>query len=223
VNTDDLIRRIAEAGAPVRRLPPPWRRTLTWLAIAVPYVAVVIWLFPRTPAPGAMHGTLFILQEIAAAITAVVAAWVAFGSTVPGYEGRALRLLPLVALIVWLATVGSGCISDWVQLGSGGIRLRPDWDCLPPALLLGWLPLAVMIVMLRRGAPLRPHVSVALGALACAALCNVALRVFHLGDVTIMVLVWHVGGALIWSVAAGLIGEQVLSWRQARARALRQV
>jgi hypothetical protein len=47
--------------------------------------------------------------------------------------------------------------------------------------------------------------------------------VFHLGDVTIMVLVWHVGGALIWSIAAGLIGEQVLNWRQARARALREV
>lgn len=219
-NTDDLIRQIAAAAAPVRRLPSPWRRALLWLALAVPYAAVVIWFYPATPAVSAMHGTRFFIEEFAAAVTAIAAAWAAFCSTVPGYDRRVLWL-PLVPLALWLATLGGGCVSDWLQFGVKGVTLRPDWNCLPPSLLLGWLPLTVMVLMLRRGAPLRPHVSVLLGALAVAALANVGLQLFHIGDASIIVLFWHLGGALTLSVLIGSAGTLVLNWRQARARGLR--
>jgi hypothetical protein len=219
VNTDDLIRQIAAAGAPVRRLAPPWRRALVWLAIAVPYAAVVVWFYPATPAFAAMHGTRFMLEEFAAATTTLTAALAAFASIVPGYDRRILWL-PLAPLALWLATLGTGCVSDWLRAGMGGLALRPDWDCLPPSLLLGWLPLTAMVLMLRRGAPLRPHLSVALGALAVAALANVGLQTFHIGDASIMVLFWHLGCGLLLSTLIGGAGTLVLSWRRARARAL---
>jgi hypothetical protein len=217
--TDDLIRQLAAAAAPVRRLLPPWRRALVWLALVLPYVVLVIWFYPATPALSAMHGTRFMIEEFAAASTAIAAAWAAFASTVPGSDRR-LLWLPLAPLALWLATLGTGCVDDWLRTGAGGLALRPDWDCLPPSLLLGWLPLTVMVVMLRRGAPLRPHLSVLLGALAVAGLVNVGLQTFHIGDVSIMVLFWHLGCGLLLSVLVGSAGTLVLSWRQARARAL---
>jgi hypothetical protein len=221
MTTEALIRELAGAATPVRRLRPPWRRALLWLCLTVPYVALVIYFYPATPGIAAMRGTRFFIEEIAAATTAVTAIWAAFYSTVPGSDRR-LLWLPLAPLAVWLATLGGGCVSDWLRAGPAGLALRPDWDCLPPSLLLGWLPLTIMVLMLRRGAPLRPHLSVALGALAVAALGNVGLRLFHMGDATIMVLFWHLGGALTLSLLASLAGGWVLSWRQARARTMRR-
>jgi hypothetical protein len=76
-----------------------------------------------------------------------------------------------------------------------------------------------MVVMLRRGAPLTPRVTVALGTLAVAALGNFGLRIFHIGDVSVMVLVWHFGGLALISVLAGQIGRRVLNWRFVTASA----
>jgi hypothetical protein len=221
VNTDEVIRLIAKSGAPVHRLPPPWRRALIWLAIGGVYIVAVIALHPGTPDLSAMRGARFFLQEAAAVTTAVTAAWVAFCTTIPGYDRR-LPLIPLAALVVWLGVLGGGTLGDWLQFGRSGMALRPDWDCVVPSLVVGWLPLAAMLVMLRRGAPLRPNISVALGVLAVAALCNIALCLAHLHDATIMLLVWHLGGAIVISLLAGCIGRLILNWRQARAHAMRQ-
>ena len=70
-----------------------------------------------------------------------------------------------------------------------------------------------MLILLRRGAPLLPRVTLALAALALAAIANFGLRLFHLGDVSIMVLFWHLGSAAVLSVIAASFGPYVLRWR----------
>ncbi|MBV9632994.1 MAG: DUF1109 family protein, partial [Methylobacteriaceae bacterium] len=65
-----------------------------------------------------------------------------------------------------------------------------------------------------RGAPLYPRATVALGALAVAALTNAALPLFHLGDVSIMVLVWDLGLIALLSALAGWAGPRILNWRR---------
>src|SRR5262249_22139581 len=135
---------------------------------------------------------------------------------VPGYDRRIL-LIPLLPLAAWLASLGEGCWRNWVALGADGLVLRADWDCLPPAILIGIVPAIAMVVMLRRGAPLLPRVSIALGALAVAALANLGLRLFPVGDASVMVLFWHLGGAAVLAAVAALAGRRVLYWRHATA------
>lgn len=219
MSTDDLIRQLADTGAPVRPLPPPWKRAVIWLAVAVPYVVLVILLHPHTPKLTESLADVRLAVELAAAlVTGATAAWAAFCSTVPGYDRRILWL-PVLPAVVWGASLGTGCINDWLRYGVDGLTLRPDWDCLPPGILVGSLPLIVILVMLRRGAPLQPRISVALAALAVAGLGNAAMRLFHPGDATVMILVWHVGVAFALTALAGVLGKAVLSWRQAWARA----
>ena len=74
-----------------------------------------------------------------------------------------------------------------------------------------------MVIMLRKGAPLFPRVTIALGALAVAALGNFGLRLFHVGDASIMVLFWHFGSVALLAVLAATIGRQVFHWRHAGA------
>jgi len=131
---------------------------------------------------------------------------------IPGHH-RKIYLLPLVPLAVWLASLGEGCASDWLRFGADGLQVRPDWECAPPAIFIGIIPAVTIVVMLRRGAPLAPRVSVAFAALAVAALGNFGLRLFHIGDVSVMVLVWHFGGLALISVLGARIGCHVLNWR----------
>jgi len=189
---------------------------LMWLALSVPVLAAVIWLMmPSEINPvAAFADRRFLLEEAVLLATALTAALAAFASVVPGYDRRIL-LIPLLPLALWLASLGEGCWRNFVALGADGLTLRTDWDCLPPAILIGIVPAIAMMAMLRRGAPLLPRISIALGALAVAALANLGLRLFHVGDASVMVLFWHLGGAAVLAGLAALAGRRVLYWRHA--------
>jgi hypothetical protein len=216
MDTNALIAELANSFTPVRRLPAPWARMLMWLALSVPFLTGVIWLMmPSGINPvAALADRQFLIEEAILLVTASTAALAAFGSVVPGYDRRIL-LVPLLPLAAWLASLGEGCWRNWVALGANGLTLRADWDCLPPAILIGIVPSIAMVVMLRRGAPLLPRVSIALGALGVAALANLGLRLFHFGDASVMVLFWHLGGAAVLAGLAAVAGRRVLYWRHA--------
>jgi hypothetical protein len=217
VETSELIQRLADRAAPIHRLWAPWRRTTMWLAVSLLYGAVVVAIhLAGHDGPGRIDLRLLVEQG-AILVTAITAAVAAFSSTVPGRDAR-IGLLPLIPLAVWLASLGEGCLSDWQRLGAAGLALRSDWDCGITAVILSIVPAIAMIVMLRRGAPIMPRLSLALGALAVAALVNFALRIFHAGDISVMVLAWHFGGALVVAVLGGQLGRSLLNWRGLLAR-----
>jgi hypothetical protein len=220
LDTDTLIDRLATDAGPVHRVAPLWRRVALWLGLAIPPLLVIV----------AVHGlavdmpTLFgdgqlMIEQVAALLTAIFAAAAAFASTIPGASRRWLWL-PAVPLAVWLLTLGRGCIDDWLRLGAEGLALRPDTGCLIPMLLMAVVPTGAMLLMLRRGAPLAPRTTLLLGALATAAVVAFGLRFFHIGDASIMVLVWHMGLAAVLCLAAGIAGGRVLGWPTGRETAL---
>ena len=67
--------------------------------------------------------------------------------------------------------------------------------------------------MLRRGAPLTPRLTAALGGLAAAGLANVGVRIVHPEDVSVMLLFWHVGSVIVLSTVAGAAGRYLFNWR----------
>jgi hypothetical protein len=213
MDTEDLIERLAADLEPVRPLWPPWARTVLWMGIALPYVAAVVWgkLTMVDPVQVA-NDTRFMIEQAATLATALTAAIAAFRSAVPGFDMRVL-LLPVVPLGLWLASVGHGCIQDWLQLGAEGLTIRPDWDCLPMATVIGIIPAAAIIVMLRRAAPLNPRLTLALAALSVASIANFGLQFAHTRDASIMVLVWHLGAAAVLTTLGGWLGQRVLGWK----------
>ena len=212
MDTDHLILQLAERAQPVARLLAPWRRTMLWFAASLIYVGIVaaVYVLVGGGLPGPIQPRL-VLELAAILATAITAAIAAFSSVVPGRDQRFL-LLPLIPLSIWLATLGHSCLQDWRVLGAAGVQVRADWDCAVPALILSVLPAGTMVVMLRRGVPLVPVVSLALGVLAAGAIANFGLRIFHAGDLSIQILVWHGGGAILVSMIASLAGPRVLPW-----------
>jgi hypothetical protein len=217
VETNAVMQRLLMDAVPVRRLWDPRRRTAAWLAASLPIVGVVLAVHLAGTDVLARIDLRIIVEETAILLTALAAAFAALSSVVPGRDRR-LLLLPVAPLTVWLASLGESCVHDWLRLGAAGVTLRPDWDCAAAALLLSIVPATAMIVLLRRGAPLMPRVTLVLGALAVAALVNLGLRIFHAGDISIMVLLWHFAGAALASLLVGRFGRHVLNWRSALAR-----
>jgi hypothetical protein len=208
--TSHLIACLAADCATIGRLQAPWRRTALWLMCVLPCVATVSVRFTRQDV---MHNidTRMVVEQAAILLTGFTAAFAAFSTVVPGRDWR-VSLLPLIPLAVWLGSLGEGCMHDWARLGADGLRLRSDWDCVPAAIALGVPSATSMLVMLRRGAPLVPSLTLALGALASAAIVNFGLRLIHAGDVAVMVLAWHLGGVAVVTALAGRFGGQLLNW-----------
>ncbi|MBI4473135.1 MAG: DUF1109 family protein [Acidobacteria bacterium] len=212
-DTDGLIRRLAEKIEPVRPLSHPWVRTAAWLALSVPYIAVVVLLInPRQDLSLKIWDPRYVIEQAAAIAVGIAAAAAAFTTTIPGYNSRFL-MLPALPLVAWLGMLGHGCIQDWIQFGLDGLSVRPDWLCLPVIALIGAFPATAIAVMLRRGAPLTPHLTAALGGLAAAGLGGFGLRLIHPEDASVTVLVWQVGSVFVLSALAGGVGRYLLNWR----------
>ena len=209
METNELITRLTADLKPVRPLRPPWARAGLWLVLALSCVAALVWGTLNVDAALVTSDARFMVEEAATLATALTAAYAAFASAVPGFDRR-LLLLPLVPLAGWLASIGQGCLQDWIQLGTDGLAIRPDWDCLLLATMIGVVPAAAIIAMLRAAPPLRPRATLALAALAVAALANFGLQFAHVHDASIMVLTWHLGGAAVFSALGGWLGERIL-------------
>jgi len=217
MDTDQLIQRLAETSGPVSRLSPPSARTTMWFALAIPYVAlVVIVMSPRTDLVAKLSDAGFVIEQLAALTTGIAAAMAAFASIVPGFDRRFV-LLPVLPFAVWLGSLSLGCIQTWLRFGPDGLSLQPDWFCFPAIVLVGMVPAIAMALMLRRGAPLTPHLTTMLGGLAATGLGDFGLRLFHPQDASIMVLVWQMATVFVLTAVAGWAGGFIMNWRSLTA------
>lgn len=213
METDKLIQTLAATASPVRPLPHPWLRTAMWAAVAFPYVALVVLVMsPRPDLLDKLMDTRFLIEQLAALVTAITAALAAFASIIPGYQRRTF-LLPVLPLAVWLGSLGQGCFAALLRSGTSALALQSDWLCLPAIVLVGSVPALAMIIMLRRGAPLFPYLSAGFGALAAAGLGNFGLRLFHPQDASLMILVWQFGSVFILTTLGSCAGRLLLNWR----------
>lgn len=212
ITTPDLIESLVASAAPVRRLRPPFLRSAGWLLFAS--LILVLLAVSRGVRPDLdlrLQQPVFIIGIAASLATGVLAAIAAFCASVPDRSQRWL-LLPVPAVLVWLATVGYGCLSAWANIGPDGISLGETSRCFATLVLVG-APLSLaMLVMLRYAALLSPTPVAVTGSLAVAAMTSTALSLFHPLDATVMILIWNLGSAGLLVALGGLFGRNLLSW-----------
>ena len=209
---EDLVKILAADAKPVRRLSSPMVRLLIWLGISVAYAAAIVWLMGLRPdIHSRLADTRFAIELAATFMTSVLAAAAAFCA---GCPGRPIweRFAPLPALGLWFWSLGEGCWRTFVASGAEGLAFRLDFVCLPSILLVSVVPGALMLKMIRQGAPIAPVTTTALAALAAGALGATALRLFHAQDASMMVLVWQFGSVALLAGLGALIGRQLLPW-----------
>ncbi|HEV8677846.1 MAG TPA: DUF1109 domain-containing protein [Stellaceae bacterium] len=212
ITTPDLIESLARGVTPVRRLRPPLVRALGWLVL----VAAVLGLLAisqgiRPDLAQRLQQAQFVISLAAALLTGICAALAAFMVSLPD-RSRLWVLLPSPALGIWLSSIGYQCLTNWIALGPGDMRLGETARCFA-TLVLTSLPLSLaLLVMLRYAAPLRPTAATLTGSLAVAAMTATALSLFHDLDASVLILVWNVGTAAILVGLAALCGQRLFAW-----------
>jgi hypothetical protein len=206
ITTPELIALLAANARPVRRLRPPLLRAGLWLLLAAAVFALLALsqgvrpdLAQRAAQP------VFVIGIVAALVTGILAAIASFLISLPD-RSRGWALLPVPALVVWVSTVSYGCLTNWVSIGSDGMRAGEAARCFA-TLMLTSLPLSIgLYIMLRHAALIRPTAVTLSGSLAVAALTATALSLFHDLDATIMILVWNLGIAALIVGVGGVLG-----------------
>jgi hypothetical protein len=210
-DTADLIRRLSKNGARIRPLASPATRVVIWLAMSLPYLFVVDLMWPH--AGSAVIGQRFVVEELAALLTGLTAATAAFATVVPG-RSHGVAWVPLVPLAIWLLSLGQRCARDWSGAEHALAIVLPHWGCLPATIISGLVPAAALVIMLRRGAPMTPRLTLTLAAVAVAGLADAAMGFIHVGDASVTVLTWHVLTVFALAGAIGMLGGSLLSWRK---------
>ncbi|MEG3191091.1 NrsF family protein [Lysobacter sp. D1-1-M9] len=212
-DADRLIQQLAARAAPVRRLAPPLRRTLLWLALAVTIIAVVIASHgPRPDLTQALAGGASATQWLASLLTGALAAYAVFQISVPG-RSPSWTWLPLPASMLWLLGLGWGCMRDFARFGGDAFAFdAASAECAWTITLVS-LPLGLtLLLMVRHAGAVRPAPTALLAALSAAALSAAAVSLIHEGETALMVLLWHAGAVVLLSLLSWAFGRQLFGW-----------
>jgi hypothetical protein len=208
VTTPELIDQLSARLAPVRRLRPPLLRAGQWLLLAGLVVALLAVLHGARPDLALrLRQPTFAASLAGSLLTGILAAVAAFHLCLPD-RSRLWLLLPAPAVVLWVATIGYGCLTDWVSVGPGGVQLGSTLECFA-TLLVTTIPSAVVLfAMLRDAARLYPTTVGMMGGLAVAGIAATALSLLHELDATVMVLLWNLGAAALVVVLGGALGRR---------------
>jgi len=196
-STSDLIERLSADAMPVRRLRPPAWRALGWLAIAALMIAVITAIEGVRPGLlAAFRDPVFALGRGAAVATAITGALATFELSLPDRAARWL-LLPLPFAVLWLGSMGYGCLGEWLTRGAEGWRLGHGADCFETILLTS-LPLgALLFAMVRHAGPVRPVATALSGGLTLAAIAEGGLTLYHDVNASLMDILAHLAAVAV--------------------------
>jgi hypothetical protein len=212
ITTLDLMDALAADATPVRPLRPPLARAVAWLIFAVVLLVLLAVAHGLRPdLAERLRQPVFIVGIVAAIATGILAAVAAFVLSLPD-RSRLWLLLPAPSLIVWVSTIGYGCLTDWLSVGPEGLRFGEAIRCFA-TLILTSTPLSLaMLMMVRHAALLQPTAVIMTGSLSVAAITATALSLFHNLDATVMILTWNFGTSALIVALACAFGPRMFSW-----------
>ena len=211
IKTSDLIEALVADARPVRRLRAPVLRAALWLLLP----ALIFGLLAtahgvRPDLAQHLDQPDFVVGMGASLLTAVLAAVASFMLNLPD-RSRGWALLPVPTLVLWLTTIGHGCLTRWVDIGPDGMQLGESARCFATVILTS-LPLSLaMFIMLRHGSLLRSSTVTLTSSLAVAAITASAMTLFHPLDATVMILIWNLGASALIVGAGSWLGRRLIA------------
>jgi len=215
--TEELIARLSTELKPLRRVLSPTRSLLVWLGAGLIYVLAMTALAGHSGLVGV--APVFMAQEVAAAVVAISAAYSAFLSVLPDRRPRGWVVVTTVAACVWLVLLAAASGAEYAANGVlGGLARETDWPCVISMLVAGTVLAGLTIAMARRGAPLAPRQTVALAALAAAAVGSLEACISRPHSFVSTILLWIGATATLLLLALVANTARFMSWHRSYAR-----
>src|SRR5712691_10866154 len=212
MRTDELIDRLGRDGTVTRPLPPPGIRTAMWMVWAVMYLVVVaMMMFAVMSSARVTPSPLYLMQQGAALVTGIMAARAAFASVIPGSKNR-VWVLPAIGATVWAVSLLWAGVRDLHAYGTLSVTSQSDWPCVASMTVGGLVVGFPLVWMLRRGAPLTPHLTAFLAALAALSVANIEACLTRPHAFALTILLWHGGTVAAIAALCALTGNRWLRW-----------
>jgi hypothetical protein len=202
-----LVEQLVEASAPVQRLWPVRRRAaafaLGWAAAG----ALVATVSPRPDLAQKLRDPGFVSEMIALTATTVCLILLALRCAVPGRApGRAAALLAL------LLTLGTAAALAFPPATSA---MENPWRCSLGTVALAAPPWLMLLIAVRRGAPVRVGDAAVYAGSAALLFATTVLRTACPADGTQHWLLWHFGTLLLVVLTTPLLARWLRTWRHA--------
>ena len=150
------------------------------------------------------------MAMLGSTLTAILAAIAAFKLSMPDGP-KAWALLPLPAVILWIAASGLGCLRNYVLPGTHVAPMDETMECLVIIVALS-VPLSLlMFAMLREAFSLLPGLTATIAGLAIAAASATLLNLFHPFDAAAVDLLVHAVAIALVIVVSRSLGRRVWS------------
>jgi hypothetical protein len=207
---DALIDALGAELTPVRRLLPPWVRTVGWLAMVAIIGAVML---SRYGAATMLHrwdaAPDLGMAALGAVLTAITASLAAFALAVPGRSAK-WAWLPAPSALLWIGASGMGCLRAHIP-GMHVMDMHGANDCLIFIISFS-IPLSGLLIwLLRRACPLRPVLTAVVVGLASASASACLLEIIHNVDAAASDLLMHALAVGIVIGVNALMGGRLLS------------
>jgi hypothetical protein len=213
MKTDDLIAALAADGTTPPRM-PLGRMLLLALAGSV-VAAALVWLMmlgPRHDFMTAVQTPRFVFKFVVTAALALTAALVVFPMSRPSPAPSRWRPLLLLAPVLLLAAVIAELAmipSDtWMKVWMGHNALVCSLSI--PTIAAG--PLALMLTVLREGAPARPARTGAIAGLIAGGMAAFFYGAHCFDDSPLFVATWYTLAIGFVAGVGALVGGRVLRW-----------
>jgi hypothetical protein len=213
MQTDDLITLMSASSRPVDT---GWLRRATWLsafaALAATAGLVLLTLGTRPDLAGAWMTPPVIAKVLFGASIAAIALTLFQSSLRPGLKPAQwlpVIVVPLLIVAGWaLATLAQTPAEQWNALIFGR-----NWQaCLIAVPLYALLPLVVLLLLARRGAPVDGALTGACAGLASAGLATVAYSLHCPDDTAPFLATWYTFATAIVAALGALILPRFLRW-----------
>jgi len=203
-NHRGLVERLAADVRPVSRLRSPTARMLAWMAFPAALLTGAAVAHLRADLADRLRAPTFVLEVGLLAAGAGISTWLAFRAAAPDRRSAGGGFWLAVGLVV--AAVAALLSEPGGSLPASGGFATVGAGCLEKTVALAALPWVMLVLALRRGAPVVPAMGGALAGAAAFLLANVAMRVVCPIDAHLHVLTWHLLPAGVAAVLSGALG-----------------
>lgn len=189
----ERIEALVAGTRPVKRLKPPLLRAAAWLGFAAYVLAAFFAIHGIDPASWArLADPSFALPAAGSLLAGVLATVAAFHLSLPD-RPLSWLLLPAPAALLWVLTVGVGCLAYWVDLPADPFERAHAVQCFTAVSVVSLPLLASLLFMLRHAFVLRPVLVALIASFAVAALGSSVLMLIHPHGTSLMILGWNLG------------------------------
>ena len=207
-----LVDRLVQETTPIRPLWSVRTRLGVFATLALTAVVVVARLTARPDLSARLHDPAFLFELLALALATNFVALLALRNAVPGRSPSALETMLALSL------VGVAAIASFAQPAGPALSFAAwfavGWMCAARTLVVAALPWLLLLIAIRRGAPIHLSSAGAYAGATALLLATLVLRTACPLDGASHWLPWHFGTIVLGSaLSAAVTATWLGTWR----------